>query len=797
MDVMDDTQFRRILERERKARKAAEQLLEAKSIALYESNQALQALNASLEARISSATAALASSREKLAQAIRAANMSLWSLEGPDKHLVIDPACFALLGYPATPEEKMPGLGDILADAREWEILRRHLAALKTGSCEEMEAVVRVRDAQGEIRHVQFLGQNSRCALQEGRWEVSGLVRDVTPFKAAEQALRDARDAAESANQAKSMFLANMSHEIRTPMNAIIGLAHLALQTPLNPQQTDYLQKIHLSGQSLLRILNDILDFSKIEAGQLGIESIPFSLDAVLAQTQALTAQRAEDKGLRYSFDCPATLPRHLLGDPLRLGQVLINLCNNAIKFTEQGSVSLSIRELARQDGHTTLCFSVQDTGIGIGEAQRSRLFQAFSQADGSISRQYGGTGLGLSISRRLLQLMGGDIGVDSQPGKGSNFHFVLKFTLADPASVDSPRPTPAQTTARFPQARVLLVEDNAINQQIAVELLAALGIRPDVASGGQEAIVQIEAHPHPPYDLILMDLQMPGMDGHSTVAVIRADPRFDRVPIVAMTAHAMSDVRTRCLAEGMQDYLSKPVVPEHLYATVTRWLSHKSEHSSEPVPSPDQTPKQAPASETVSPALPEGFSRLTELDSSQGLRYLAGKHDLYLTLLHSFLQRHADTPEKLGQLLADEYWADATLLVHSLKGLAGSLGMQRLAHCAAALETTLGHRIRPPALLASQAKAFQSALQSVLAQLGTGLPAIRPVVVPASAPHDLDTVLNELREYLDSSSGDAREYFLQHRPLMEGKLSPETLQGIDRHLQNFAFEAARQLLGE
>jgi len=371
-----------------------------------------------------------------------------------------------------------------------------------------------------------------------------------------------------------------MSHEIRTPMSAVIGMAYLALRTELTPRQHDYIGKIHRAALSLLGIINDILDFSKIEAGRLEMESIPFDLQDVLDHVGSVTAQRAADKQLRYLVELAPDVPRYLVGDPLRLGQVLINLVNNAVKFTLDGELELrcTVAEATRADA--VLRFAVRDTGIGMTPAQKARLFRAFSQANGSTTRQFGGTGLGLSISQQLVRLMGGDIEVESEIDRGSEFRFALRFPLSDAAALaaqnaaqHAPFGETAMETAAQRPARVLLAEDSGDNQGVTRELLAVQGLEVEVVSNGREVVDRLAQAGPGVYDLVLMDLNMPVMDGHEATRLLRADSRYNGLPIIAVTSNVLAGMRQRCLEEGMQDYITKPIDPQRLYRTLSRWL--------------------------------------------------------------------------------------------------------------------------------------------------------------------------------------------------------------------------------
>ena len=422
-----------------------------------------------------------------------------------------------------------------------------------------------------------------------GEFIVAGYTRDLRELKAmlnemhkVESDLRLARDAAEESTRAKSEFLANMSHEIRTPMNGILGMLHLLINTGLQSTQLDYAQKTLFSASNLLRIINDILDFSKIEAGKLEIESLPFSLQQICDELQTVFAVEIAEKGLAFHVD--ADIPQTLvIGDPLRLKQILFNLVGNALKFTDAGEIRVTVTSEWLEAAKARYTFSVRDTGIGLTQEQLSRLFVAFTQADASTTRKYGGTGLGLAISKSLVGMMHGDIWAESEPDKGATFFFTAVFDVCDSqASVqcaataaflrDCGAPVrPDDLCSERRRGKILLVEDNEINQMIAEELLKAVGYSVDIANNGEEAIHMVSQKQ---YDLVLMDIQMPVMDGLTATRAIRASGRHDSLPIVAMSAHAMAGDKEKSLSSGMNEHITKPISPDVLYATLDKWLA-------------------------------------------------------------------------------------------------------------------------------------------------------------------------------------------------------------------------------
>ncbi|MFP4077151.1 MAG: response regulator [Halochromatium sp.] len=621
---------------------------------------------------------------------------------------------------------------------------------------------------------------------------------DVTEQRATEARLRAAQAKAEAANRAKSEFLANMSHEIRTPMNAILGMQSLCLDGALDDATRHYLLAAQGAAKTLLGLLNDLLDLSKIEAGQLRLDEHPFALSEVFDQLHDMVARPAAEKGLAFAIHCPPEVPATLYGDALRLGQILLNLANNAVKFTEQGAIGIEARLLARLPAKADavrervhLEFRVRDTGIGLSDAQSALLFQPFHQADGSITRRYGGTGLGLSICKRLARMMEGTIGVDSQLGVGSTFWFTLwcQCPLPHEQPVSEESLSLAQAPTELAGRRVLLVDDNVVNRDVARALLERAGILVSEAEHGAAALAQLSAQGCSAVDLVLMDIQMPEMDGLEATRRIRALPAGATLPIIGLTAHVRDEDVTRAREAGMNAHLGKPFEVARLYGLLAEQLGLKVRGGAgdRSEPAPEFKALNLPAIRGLDPA---------------ALRITLGSNmDIWPKFLRLFADNHGEGLARIDAALAAADSALAEREAHRLVGAAGMLGLTEIRAAAHALEDVLRDRPQAGAEIAQARARLAECLQPTLAAIAawrdsnaasaTDPAAAMPTAAAPVNRDRLQEVLAELHDLAAAYNPVAEERWQQEKVLLQAGLDPEAYRRLDRQIAGYRFAEA------
>ncbi|MBF0384015.1 MAG: PAS domain-containing protein, partial [Magnetococcales bacterium] len=871
-------------------------------------------------------------SEERLDMALKGASAGLWDWSSTTGELITGDIWSTMLGYNkkelddkyGNRIERFTNLVHPDDLAETMEELQRHI----NGETDIYKKEFRMLTKDGEWKWILDIGQASERDHDGKGTRLVGVHLDIDEAKDMQREILHAKEIAEDATRAKSDFLANMSHEIRTPMNAIIGMSHLALQTELTKKQKDYIDKIHTAANSLLGIINDILDFSKIEAEKMEMEEIPFSLSNALDNLANLVTVKTQEKGLELLIATDPNTPEGLVGDPLRLGQILINLVNNAVKFTDSGEIVVRIKMLETQNDRVILQFSVRDSGIGMTEDQVKKLFQSFSQADASTTRKYGGTGLGLTISKKLTEMMGGKIWVESKYGEGSSFIFTANFgtskeaehkiTMPEPNlrelpvlmvddsptareimqqlaeslsfkvklaasgeealekiqlaeesglpfkvvfmdwkmqgidGVETRRRIASHTTLKHQPkvvmvtaydrsemmrnlnglevdgilakpisasslmdatmvamgygemqssqtvagdlgldlvkwimgAKVLLVEDNEVNQQVACELLEMAKLVVTVAENGQIAVDKVKTGS---FDLVLMDIQMPVMDGYTASNEIRKETAFSDLPIIAMTANAMAGDREKCLAAGMNDHVVKPINPNDMFATLAKWVKPGTRE----VPLELQQQQLASKGRDDDPPL-----ELPGFDLKGAILRMGGNTKAYKKTLGKVLEAEADAMERIGQSLDSGDSEAAVRGAHTLKGVAGNIGALELQKLAAKLEMALMQdgEARPEALITE----VEQCLNLTLATIKNGLQSEQTATKPANIdPAQIIFILDKLQEQVDNFDSSASTTCEELTQQLQGSKLTSIVGKLGKALDTYEFDQAQELIKE
>jgi len=604
-----------------------------------------------------------------------------------------------------------------------------------------------------------------------------------------ETELRHALVVAESANKTRSEFLANMSHELRTPLNSIIGMSQLALQNDQVSKQHQYIEMIQRSGELLLELINNILDFSIIETDKLELLTSTFCLDDVFDDLAKQIGFKAEEKKLKLLYDLPADIPPALIGDPSRLMQILANLGDNAIKFTETGEINISVRLEEQGKEDITLLFSVRDKGIGMTPEQQNKLFNPFTQVDSSSMRKYGGSGLGLVISKRLVEMMGGTIEIMSKLGEGSTFSFTTKMGF--PGSEESKESSGGQNleitdmdqaVAHLRGARVLLVEDNEFNRQLAMELLSNKGLVPMYAENGEQALELLGNHT---FDGVLMDCQMPVMDGYDATRAIRKQEKYRNLPVLAMTANDMEADRQKSLEAGMNDHISKPVNLQKMFITMARWITPTT---------PQEKSDVVVTGESEVEELPLGD--LPGIDMGAGLATVQGDTKLYGELLIKFRDMYSDFVADFRAALTDSDPDAATRMGHSLKGVAGNIGCKGVQNAANELEIACKEEAGD-VVIEQRFTVVATELETVL----EGLATLENPTVATSVSSELDQeaieeLLEKMRLLLEEDDAAARGVLDELRPALQGNDNIGfLLNQLSQAISEYDFDEALEIL--